>query len=164
MNEANARSGLVKLRSALPDDATALTDIFLTAIAVSVPGLPLAHSRDEIIDWLRTKQIPERTVTVAEADERAVGFIASETGWIHQLFIAPAFQRKGVGSVLLASVIAKADRATRLWAFQRNAQARSFYEGRGFAAEMFTDGAENEERTPDVLYVWRPSHFASVRR
>jgi putative acetyltransferase len=44
--------------------------------------------------------------------------------------------------------------ALELWCFQANARARRFYEARGFQAIRFTDGANNEERTPDVRYRW----------
>ena len=43
-----------------------------------------------------------------------------------------------------------------LWIFHDNVRARRFYEARGFIASEFTDGSRNEERTPDVLYKWRP--------
>ena len=33
-------------------------------------------------------------------------------------------------------------------------RARRFYEARGFRAIRFTDGAGNEEKTPDVRYRW----------
>jgi hypothetical protein len=39
-------------------------------------------------------------------------------------------------------------------AFQTNTRARRFCEARGFRAIRFTDGADNEERTPDVRYRW----------
>ena len=42
-----------------------------------------------------------------------------------------------------------------LWTFQRNAQARRFYEARGFALVKETDGAANEEKEPDALYLWK---------
>ena len=41
-----------------------------------------------------------------------------------------------------------------LWCFQANPPARHFYEARGFRAIRFTDGADNEEKTPDVRYRW----------
>ena len=41
-----------------------------------------------------------------------------------------------------------------LWTFQRNAQARRFYEAHGFVASEFTDCSHNEEREPDMLYAW----------
>jgi len=35
-----------------------------------------------------------------------------------------------------------------------NARARRFYEARDFHAIRFTDGADNEERMPDIRYRW----------
>jgi GNAT superfamily N-acetyltransferase len=157
MDEANARGAAVILhRPAVDADAAPLTDLFLQAMLGAVPGLPLAHTRDEIVEWMRTKPIRERNVTVAMADQRHVGFITVAEGWVHQLFIHPDYQRAGIGAGLLLPVLSSAVTPVRLWAFQRNAIARAFYERRGFSAELFTDGSGNEERTPDVLYVWRP--------
>jgi GNAT superfamily N-acetyltransferase len=147
----------VSFRPAVPEDATALTDIFLTAFEVSVPGLPLAHSRAEIIDWMRTKAITSTPVTVAIIDGAPAGFIRVEGAWIHQLFVGPTFHRKGLGAALIGPVLRAASSPMKLWAFQRNTQARAFYETHKFTAELFTDGSTNAERTPDVLYVWRPS-------
>jgi hypothetical protein len=39
----------------------------------------------------------------------------------------------------------------QFWTFQRNVQARRFYEARGFALIQQTDGAQNEEKEPDAL-------------
>jgi hypothetical protein len=44
----------------------------------------------------------------------------------------------------------------RVWVFQQNTPARRFYERRGLHVVELTDGAGNEERTPDALYEWRP--------
>jgi hypothetical protein len=38
--------------------------------------------------------------------------------------------------------------------FQRNEQARRFYEHRGFRFVELTDGSANAERMPDVRYRW----------
>jgi len=46
--------------------------------------------------------------------------------------------------------------ALELWCFQANARACRFYEARGFFAIRFTDGEENEEKTPDIRYRWEP--------
>jgi hypothetical protein len=35
--------------------------------------------------------------------------------------------------------------------------ARRFYERHGFVAVEHTDGAGNEEREPDVRFLWRPA-------
>jgi GNAT superfamily N-acetyltransferase len=157
MKEANARgAAAVVHRPAAGEDAAPLTGLFLAAMLGAVPGLPLAHTRDEIVAWMRTKPIGEGRVTVAMDGSRHAGFITVADGWVHQLFVHPDYQRTGIGGGLIAPIMSAASGPLRLWAFQRNAAARSFYERKGFAAELFTDGSGNEERTPDVLYVWRP--------
>ena len=42
----------------------------------------------------------------------------------------------------------------QLWCFADNLRARAFYEKHGFVAVEFTEGAGNEEKTPDTLYRW----------
>jgi phosphinothricin acetyltransferase len=42
----------------------------------------------------------------------------------------------------------------QLWTFQSNSGARRFYERHGFVAVQTTEG-DNEEKAPDVRYVWR---------
>jgi GNAT superfamily N-acetyltransferase len=149
----------VTFRPGVPDDAPALTDVFLRAMLAAVPGLPLAHTREEIVAWMRTKAITSTPVTVAMAGPAYAGFIRVEDDWIHQLFVAPEFQRLSIGAALIRPVLEAAKKPIKLWTFQRNAQARAFYEKQKFSAELFTDGHDNEERTPDVMYVWRPLHL-----
>jgi hypothetical protein len=57
-----------------------------------------------------------------------------------------------VSSRLLAHALASLDLPVRLYTFQANTRARSFYERHGFKAIAFSDGSANEERCPDVLY------------
>jgi len=42
----------------------------------------------------------------------------------------------------------------RLWTFASNAGAQRFYERHGFVETRRTDGRDNEEGAPDVLYIW----------
>ena len=44
----------------------------------------------------------------------------------------------------------------QLWTFQANAPAQRFYERHGFHEVERTDGAGNEERSPDIRYRWQP--------
>jgi hypothetical protein len=41
----------------------------------------------------------------------------------------------------------------KLWTLQSNAGAQRFYLRHGFVEADRTDGADNEERAPDILYV-----------
>jgi len=81
------------------------------------------------------------------------GIIAFRKGWIDQFYVLPEMQRRGVGSELLQVAQRSSDRL-QLWTFQRNAPARCFYEARGFVLVEQTDGTRNEEREPDVRYLW----------
>ncbi len=65
----------------------------------------------------------------------------------------PAAQGHGIGGALLATAQQGADRL-QLWTFQRNARARRFYEARGFVSVEENDGSRNEEKEPDVRYLW----------
>ncbi|BDH67877.1 hypothetical protein MTP06_13260 [Streptomyces sp. PLM4] len=44
----------------------------------------------------------------------------------------------------------------RTAARRKTAASRRFYERHGFTATARTDGTRNEEREPDVRYVWTP--------
>jgi GNAT superfamily N-acetyltransferase len=67
--------------------------------------------------------------------------------------VLPSHQGRGAGTELL-QIAKSAFERLQLWTFQRNAQARRFYEARGFVLIQETDGARNEEREPDALYLW----------
>ena len=73
---------------------------------------------------------------------------------VQQLYILPGYQGIGIGSALLALAKVRRPGGLRLYAFQRNARARAFYERRAFVAIAFGDGSGNEEGEPDVLYEW----------
>ncbi len=96
-----------------------------------------------------------KTCEVWGAFERdaMIGMIAFRTDWIDQLYVLPKAQGCGVGTALLEVAQRCFDRL-QLWTFQRNMQARRFYETRGFVLVRETDGARNEEREPDALYFW----------
>ena len=66
----------------------------------------------------------------------------------------PEHQGCGVGDTLLQ--LAKAAfPSLQLWTFQKNVLTRRFYEKRGFVAIQETNGLDNEEHEPDVLYRWQ---------
>jgi GNAT superfamily N-acetyltransferase len=92
-------------------------------------------------------------IWVAEQAGVATGFIAFRADWVDHLYVHPDHQGRGHGSTLLALAQASAT-SLRLWTFQCNLGARRFYERHGFRIEQETDGTNNEERQPDVLYLW----------
>ncbi len=82
-----------------------------------------------------------------------VGIIAFREGWIDQLYVLPSSQGRGVGTALLQIAKSRSP-GLSLWTFQRNSNARRFYERRGFTLLKETDGSRNEEKEPDALYFW----------
>jgi hypothetical protein len=61
----------------------------------------------------------------------------------------------GAGSLLLAKAKQVRPQGFSLWTFQANLGARRFYERHGLSEARRTDGAQNEENLPDILYEWR---------
>jgi ribosomal protein S18 acetylase RimI-like enzyme len=86
-------------------------------------------------------------------DEVIVGFIAFGHGWVNQLYVAPAFQGRGVGTELLA-IAQRRNPRLELWVFEVNQPAIEFYERRGFRILERTDGASNEAKRPDLRMQW----------
>jgi putative acetyltransferase len=83
-----------------------------------------------------------------------IGITAFREGWIDQLYALPGSQGRGVGTTLL-QIPKNRFRRLSLWTFQRNGNARRFYERQGFMLVKETDGSANEEKEPDALYSWQ---------
>jgi GNAT superfamily N-acetyltransferase len=129
-------------------------------------ALVLRSAFDHALPWLAGLHTPEedrwffrerlfKTCELWGAFDPAgmVGIVAFRAGWIDQLYVLPAAQRQGVGTRLL-QVAQRSFPRLQLWTFQRNLQARRFYEARGFELVEETDGSRNEEKEPDARYVW----------
>ncbi|WP_334446445.1 GNAT family N-acetyltransferase [Bradyrhizobium sp. AZCC 1610] len=119
----------------------------------ALPWLAGMHTHDEDRWFYRERMF--KTCTLWGTFDRDVitGMIAFHDDWIEQLYVLPEAQGRGVGTELL-DVAKRASERLHLWTFQRNVRARRFYEARGFAFIEETDGARNEEKEPDVRYLW----------
>jgi len=147
-------SGEPGIRDAAADDVDALTSLFLASRRHAMPWLREVHSDDETLWWMGNVVLRELSVRVATVDGAIAGFAAIKPGWLDHLYIAPGWQRAGLGTRLLAEARRIGGVPLRLWAFQRNLAARAFYRRHGFVEEELTDGAANEEREPDVRMIW----------
>lgn len=110
---------------------------------------PIADQRQHLLQ----RVLPEHRVTVAFDGELMVGFVASNSVSVSQLYVRVGCHRRGIGSTLLET--AKQASADSLWlyTFARNQRARRFYEQRGFVAVAF--GFEPMWQLDDVRYEWR---------
>ena len=120
----------------------------------SIGGLPELHTPEE--DREHYARLVREHEAWVEDDEGIVGLAVLKGDELDALYVAPERQGSGVGSRLFATATERRPAGITFWCFQHNERARRFYEQRGCRAVRFTDGAGNEERTPDVLYEWRP--------
>ncbi|KMK66776.1 GNAT family N-acetyltransferase [Puniceibacterium sp. IMCC21224] len=143
----------VILRPARSTDAGKLGEMISSAVRDN-DWKPQLHSAVE--DIVHAGQmIDHGWVTVAARGQggAVVGFIARNEDYVHALYIHPNTRGDGVGRMLIEDAQAASDRL-ELWTFEANAGARKFYEREGFTADRRTDGADNDEGLPDILYVW----------
>lgn len=116
--------------------------------------MPVIHTPDEDLAFIRDIVLLRQQVTVAEAGETIVGFIAVSGDWVEQLYLDPDWAGQGIGSRLLTQATAALP-VVKLHCFQSNTGARRFYARHAFRAEAFSDGTTNEEGLPDIFYVRR---------
>jgi ribosomal protein S18 acetylase RimI-like enzyme len=156
MSETLRAPRLVRIRACRPTDAPAVADAFLSARATCLPWLPKVHADSDVRAWVAQVLVHRPHVYVAELDGRVVGFAALRDDYLDHLYVHPDFQNRGAGTALLHEAMRNRPNGLRLWVFQQNGQARRFYKRHGFVLLRETDGAANEERTPDALYGWAP--------
>ncbi len=158
--ESNGRHPVVGIRGAVEADGAAVADVWLRSFRAALPSVRLAHTDDEVSRWLRETVLPRGTTWVATADESPVGLMVLEGTELEQLYLAPEWQGRGVGGRFIALAKQLSPPGLELWTFQVNLAAQAFYEGHGFAETGRTDGHANQEREPDIRYVW-PGSVAS---
>jgi GNAT superfamily N-acetyltransferase len=130
--------------------------VLRTAFDHALPSLVGLHTPAEDRWFFREQVFTSCEVWGAFDNAAMTGILAFREGWIDQLYVLPTAQGRGIGTQLLRIAQRSFDRL-QLWTFQRNTQARRFYGARGFVLVEETDGARNEEKEPDALYLWTRS-------
>ena len=143
---------MIRLRSARSTDAGAVGAI-LSEFIDTTDWMPRIHTRAE--DLAHAGAMIERGwVTVAEIDGQVVGFAAREGNDLDALYIRADARGAGIGTRFIQNF--KSTMAViKLWTFEANEGAQRFYRRHGFAEVARTDGARNDERLPDIQFVWR---------
>lgn len=148
----------VTIRRAGPADADAVSALYLRARRVaaargSIP--PPGHTDEEVARWIMYLVIPRRDCWVAERrGGDAAGILVLDGEWIEQLYVDPDLTGRGIGTALLDLAKRERPQRLRLWTFAANAGAQRFYERHGFTEVERTTGDRNEERAPDIQYLW----------
>ncbi|HEX3930630.1 MAG TPA: GNAT family N-acetyltransferase [Nocardioides sp.] len=149
----------VVVREALPGEWMAIADLYSEARRAAVPQMPPAIHTDEEHRGYYRRHVLEgdgHTVWVAESHGEIVGFAVCTPAFLDGLYVRPEVKGHGIGSLLLDVVDATHVDGYELWVFTSNEGARRLYERRGLVEVERTDGAGNEERSPDIRMAWRP--------
>lgn len=141
-------------RRATARDTGSIASVFSSSFRL-LTFLPMLHTVEQDRWFIENIILKECDVMVAERDGRIVSFLARDGEEIRLLYTHPDFVGSGAGSLLLDTAKESGVAALELWCFQANIRARKFYEGRGFREVRFTDGADNEEKMPDIRYRWQ---------
>jgi len=141
------------IRRAGPANVEGIVAVFERSFA-TLDFLPVLHTHEEHLGFFGAV-VAERDVYVYDENGIA-GFAALGGDVLSHLYVTPEAFGRGIGSALLAEAKRLRPAGFTFWVFQANERARRFYEAHGCTALRFTDGTGNEERTPDVLYEWRP--------
>jgi GNAT superfamily N-acetyltransferase len=146
------------IRRGGPRDARAAADLWLRAREAAIPAIPPpVHDADDVRDHFASHVVADCELWLAE-DERGEleGILVLDGDWVDQLYVDPRRTGRGIGSSLLDAAKRERPHGLRLWTFQSNAGAQRFYLRHGFVEADRTDGRDNEERAPDILYVYPP--------
>nr|WP_203615298.1 GNAT family N-acetyltransferase [Streptomyces sp. SID13726] len=132
--------------------------MYLRSFAAALPTVVRPRSDDEVRAYLRDIVVPLRETWVAEVRETGaiVGLMVLADDLLSQLYLDPDWRGRGLGDRFVALAKERSPGGLSLWTFQVNGPAQRFYERHGFVEAERTDGSGNEEREPDVRYVWLP--------
>ncbi|MEV4431417.1 GNAT family N-acetyltransferase [Streptomyces sp. NPDC049585] len=144
----------VVFRRARDSDAAPMADVWLRSFATALPDVRRVHDDDAVRQWFRHVVVPQGEAWVAEAAGEVLGLLVLQGSELEQLYLDPRRRGRGLGDRFVDLAKQQRPQGLELWTFQCNGPARRFYERHGFVATERTDGRRNEEREPDVRYVW----------
>ncbi|MFK0050089.1 GNAT family N-acetyltransferase [Streptomyces sp. NPDC090741] len=145
----------VFLRRADDFDARPAADVWLRSFATALPTVRCAHEEADVRDWFARVLVPRYETWVAVTGGNVVGLMVINGGELKQFYLDPAWRGRGLGDRFIALAKERQPDGLALWTFQVNVSAHRFYERHGFIAVERTDGLRNDEREPDVRYVWQ---------
>jgi GNAT superfamily N-acetyltransferase len=146
----------VLLRRARDADAHAAADVWLRSYATALPTVHCAHDEADVRDWFARVLVPQYETWVATMRSSVVGLLVLNGRELKQLYLEPEWRGRGLGDRFMSLAKQQQPNGLSLWTFQINGPARRFYQRHGFVEVERTDGQRNDEREPDIRYVWQP--------
>ncbi|MFE5484141.1 GNAT family N-acetyltransferase [Streptomyces sp. NPDC056527] len=146
----------VVLRRAGSADALPAANVWLRSFATALPSVRCAHDAAEVRDWFSRVLVPQYETWVAATENTVVGVLVLNGAEMKQLYLDPAWRGRGLGDRFMSLAKDQQPDGLTLWTFQVNQSAQRFYQRHGFVEVERTDGLRNDEREPDVRYIWQP--------
>jgi GNAT superfamily N-acetyltransferase len=141
------------IRRATAEDVSRIADVFERSFA-TLTFLPVLHTREERLAFFGG--LLETHEVWVDDEAGALRGFATISDMLDHFYLDPPAFGTGVADALFEHVQSRRPDGFTFWVFQQNTRARRFYERHGAVVLELTDGAHNEERTPDALYEWRP--------
>ena len=141
------------VRDYLEEDFEPVVALWHRAKRAAYPFLPLEQARtiDEDRAFFRSSILARCRLSVAVEGNAPRAFLAMEGAYLDRLYVDPAHQRRGLGTLLLAEAIRACQGGIELHTHLENRAARAFYEKHGFRAIAF-GLSPPPESAPDVKY------------
>lgn len=117
--------------------------------------VPPVHEVGGIKWYIDGFLLPRWSSFVYEESGEILGWVDVHQGELNQLYCKRGHTGKGIGKQLLDFAKERSPDGLELWTFQVNTGARAFYKREGFIEVEQTDGANCEEKQPDVRMVWK---------
>jgi ribosomal protein S18 acetylase RimI-like enzyme len=134
-----------------PVDALDIVKLWRESFEFGV-GIMDPHPMQEQLDFFLSEVAPKHEVTVIKDMGLVVGFMASTTESVGQLYVGVPYLRRGIGSILLGRAKARSGGSLWLHTFARNTNACRFYEHHGFTEVMRE--SENMYKIEAIMYQW----------
>ena len=140
------------IRLATPNDSRAMAEL---AHDIRLDTVPFIHDVGSIEWFIVNILLVRGSSYVTVLDDQVVAWADIHDGWLDQLYCKRGFTGKGIGLELLEFAKKQEPDGLQLWTFQVNTGARAFYLREGFKEVELTDGANCEEKQPDVRLEWK---------
>jgi ribosomal protein S18 acetylase RimI-like enzyme len=141
------------------DDLDRIVDLWYDTWHATFPDLRHHEPKEEWRRRFAEEIVPSERIFVAELQGQLAGFLAvkddgEQRVYIHEIFVAPGFQRRGIGSTLMALAKELGPAGLRLHTLQRNDVALAFYERHGFVVASRGIGRVG---LPNMQLRWMPA-------
>ena len=141
------------IRLVTPNDAREIAEF---VVDIRQETVPMIHDAGGVEWFIRNRLIPRGSSFVYLENDEIVAWLDVYDGWLDQLYCKRGHTGRSIGKELVDFAKSKAPEGLQLWTFQVNQGARRFYNREGFEEVELTDGANCEEKQPDVRLIWKP--------